>query len=134
VAAALPKPLGRGVVSVVGTDRVRNQGLLIVALGVATLFVPFIALSYLPAAAVVGFILALMGGLAASELAYFGWITALQGRARANIISRTEFRDEKGVQKLFKSLELEPWDERRKPQASRDGRAQKRIFTPRRLE
>ncbi|HME18775.1 MAG TPA: hypothetical protein VKF15_03455 [Nitrososphaerales archaeon] len=112
VVAALPKPQGRGRVSVMDAERARTQGLLIVALGVATLFVPFIALYFLPAAAVVAFVLALMGGLAASELLYFAWVTWFQRKTRSTILSFTEFRDEEGRQRLVKSLEMEPWDEK----------------------
>jgi len=109
VVAALPEPHGRGKVSVIGTDRVRSQGVLIIALGAAIIFVPFVALYFLPPAAVVGFILVLMGGLAASEVIFSAWITLLERRTHSTVLSLTVFREEEGRQQLVKSLDMEPW-------------------------
>ncbi len=107
VAARLPQPHGRGLTEVIGTDKVRAQGVAILVLGIATLFVPFIALFFLPAVSVVAFILGLMGGLATSEVVYFVWVSRFEKRTSSRVISVTEYREEDGRQELVRSLQLE---------------------------
>ncbi len=103
----LPEPYGRGRVSVVGVERVSTQGIVVISLGVALVFVPFIALFLLPSALVVGCLLGLMGGLTSSEVLSFFWLARFETNARSRVFSVTEFREVGGHQQLLKSLEME---------------------------
>ncbi len=103
----LPAPWGKGKVSYVSLRRTTLQGALIVVAGVAFLMVPFVALFFIPGGVVILGILALMGGLATSELLTFVWITRLERALKGKIIQITELSEEEGKQVLLKSIELQ---------------------------
>jgi hypothetical protein len=52
-------------------------------------------------------VLALMAGLAASELFTFLWISALERRTKGKIVLITELSEKEGKQVLLKSAEIE---------------------------
>jgi hypothetical protein len=108
----LPEPLGKGLVSEVSLRRTAIQGALLLAVGVMVLMVPFVALFFLPGAAVILSVLGLMGGLAISELFTFFWIARLERIAKGAIVQITEVSEKDGKQVLLKSLELQPREPR----------------------
>jgi len=112
LASRLPEPFGRGLVSRVSLRRTAIQGALLVVVGVLVLMVPFVALFFLPGAAVILAVLGLMGGLATSELFTFLWITRLERIMRGTILQITEVSENEGKQVLLKTIELEPREPR----------------------
>ena len=108
IVGRLPEPFGKGLVSEVSLRRTAVQGVLLLAVGVLVLMVPFVALYFLPGAEVILAVLGLMGGLATSELFTFFWITRLEGVTRGTILQITEVSENDGKQVLLKSIELEP--------------------------
>lgn len=108
VVPRLPAPYGKGLVSEVTLRRTQIQGALIIVAGVSLLFVPFIALFFLPGAIVILGILALTGGISFSEFLTFYWISRLERRTNGTILLVTELSENEGKQVLMKSMELQP--------------------------
>jgi len=92
----LPEPFGKGLVSEVSLRRTTIQGALLLAVGVLVLMVPFVALYFLPGAAVILAVLGLMGGLATSEIFTFFWISRLERITKGAILQITEVSENKG--------------------------------------
>jgi len=103
----LPAPFGQGLITEVTLRRTTIQGALLVGTGVLLLFLPFVALYFLPGGYVILAVLALMAGLAASELFAFLWISALERRTKGRIVLITELSEKEGKQVLLKSAEIE---------------------------
>jgi hypothetical protein len=112
LASRLPEPFGKGLVSEVSLRRTTIQGALLVAVGALVLMVPFMALYFFPGAVVIMGVLTLMGGLAASELLTFFWVSRLERITKGNILQITELSENEGKQVLLKSVELQPRESR----------------------
>jgi len=104
----LPEPVGRGLDWEIRSGQAMRQGVLVVLLGIAMLFVPIALLFYLPGWLVIGAVLGIVTGLSLSDSVFSVWIVRIERQTRSEIFSVTELVEEGGKQLLVKSVELIP--------------------------
>ena len=104
----LPEPVGKGLESEIRSRKALGQGVLLLILGMAMLFVPIALLFYLPGALVLGVVLGVVTGLSLSDSTFSVWIARIEKRTNSEIFSVTELVEEDGRQLLVKSVEMLP--------------------------